>query len=173
MTTRRATRKHPHRGHKMSAAAKRKLSARLKGRRYSGRRHKGRRLTSAQRARLSARLRGRHHKGHKMTAAERARLSARMKGRKHPHRGAKGAKGAHHRTAAHSHALRGAAHHRTAHRTAGPRGHRLVHHRRGRIYPSHFRRGHSRVHSRFNHRKHPKALRAPYVAGRRHVRAWK
>lgn len=161
-------RRHPHRGHKLSAAARRKISTRERGRhhviRHHAAHHRGHKLTAAERHKISARLRGRHHhtrrhlahrKGHKMTAAERAKLSARLRGRHHPHRGVK-------RRHVHRSLRRG---------NAGP-----VHQprtRRGRIYPSHFKHGRNPVRSRFNHHKRVRSLRAPFVAGRRHVRAWK
>ena len=156
----------------MSAATRRKLSARERGRH-----HKGHKLTAAERRKLSARLRGRHHRhpahhrGHKMTAAQRKRLSARLRGRHHPHRGHKGKRHVLRQRLLRHRALSHHAPVRARTRAAGPV--RQPRTRRGRIYPSHFGHRHGRLHSRFNHHKRVRSLRAPFVAGRRHVRAWK
>jgi hypothetical protein len=158
--------------------------------------HRGHPMSAVERKKLSAREKGRHHphKGHKATAKQRAADSKRAKGRKHPHRGVKGhhhhehhrkatkrktrlkRRPTHHRTTR-PHRSTGRTH-RTARRAGGTRhvartSHRVARARRGRIYPSHFGARRRRLHSRFNHRKRIRALRAPYVAGRRHVRAWK
>lgn len=50
-----------------TAAARSKISARLKGRHHPG--HKGS-----------------HHKGHKLSATTRSKIAARLRGHKHPHR---------------------------------------------------------------------------------------
>jgi hypothetical protein len=57
------------RGHPMSAAARAKLSARMKGHGWGGKRHVG------------------GHKGHKMSAKARENISKALKGKKHSHKG--------------------------------------------------------------------------------------
>lgn len=145
----------------------------------SRRHHRGHPVSEATRRKESAREKGRHHKGHKRTAAQRAAASKREKGRKHPHRGVKGhhhraakrksttrRKTLRHRTTRHATTTGGARHVTRSVRRA-PRS------RRERIYPSRFTRGHTRVHARFYRGKRARALRAPFVAGRRHLRQWK
>lgn len=68
--------KHPHKGHRLSAETRAKISKALKGRH-----HKGHRMSAAARAALSRKMRGRH-----LSAATRAKISARLKGKKHHHR---------------------------------------------------------------------------------------
>lgn len=80
--------KHPghkgtHKGHPMSAATRAKISAALKGRHTAG--HKGHAMSSATRAKISAALKGKHHAGHPMSAATKAKISAALKGK--PHKG--------------------------------------------------------------------------------------
>lgn len=76
-----------HKGHPMSASAKAKLSASLRGKKHP---HKGHPMSAAARAKLSAERRGKPHphKGHRLSAATRAKISRALKGRPHPHRGA-------------------------------------------------------------------------------------
>jgi hypothetical protein len=73
------------RGHHLSAATRKKISARLKGRhhkRVAGHR-KRKPMSAAERKKISLREKGKHHKGHRMSAAARAKLSKALKGRHH------------------------------------------------------------------------------------------
>lgn len=65
----------------VSAAARAKQAARMKGKKHP---HKGHRLSAATRAKISARLKGQKRKGHAVSSAARAKVTARLKGRHHP-----------------------------------------------------------------------------------------
>ncbi|MBD0743601.1 NUMOD3 domain-containing DNA-binding protein [Streptomyces sp. CBMA152] len=141
---------HPHKGHKISASTRARIARALKGKHP---RHKGHRLSATTRAKISARLKGHHHKGHRLSAATRAKIAARLKGR---HRTAVGSR---HPTTMHPRAAASAA--AAAHRT-----------RRGRRYgafrPStHFGlRKHHAHNTRFGLIKHHRATHF----GRHHIR---
>jgi hypothetical protein len=60
--------KHPHKGHVLSANARAKIAAALRGKHHPGKK-------------------GVHRKGHKLSAETRAKIAKAMRGRKHPHRG--------------------------------------------------------------------------------------
>lgn len=60
--------KHPHKGHSVSATARAKIAAALRGKHHPGKK-------------------GVHRKGHKLSAETRAKIAKALRGRKHPHRG--------------------------------------------------------------------------------------
>jgi len=129
------------------------MTARAK--RHSARRHTGKRRpeSAATRKKLSAREKGRKHP-HKGSHA------ARRKGLKHPHGG--------------SHTNHVAARHPvTRHAPRRTGGVRAPHPKRERIRPSHFKKGHTRLPSRFRKGKRIRGMKSPFAAGRRHTRAWK
>lgn len=80
------------RSHKLSSGARAKLSKARTGKPHP---HKGHKTTAATRKKLSAALKGKKrkithpgsHKGRKLSTAARQAMSARMKGKKHPHKG--------------------------------------------------------------------------------------
>lgn len=50
-------------------------------------RRKGTHLSAEARAKISAALKGKKHKGHALSSSARAKISAALKGKKHPHKG--------------------------------------------------------------------------------------
>jgi hypothetical protein len=177
-------------GRKVSAKTRAKEAAAQKGKKRKpltaarraalSKANKGRHRTAAQKAALSKRMKGRHPKAHKATAAQKAAESKRMTGKKHPHK-TKRVKPAKHTGTAH------VAHHHVSHvgHHSAPGQHKVAYKaghvsrrlrtgiRAGRIYPSRFVHGRTRLDSRFKKGRRARGLRAPFVAGRRRVRQWK
>lgn len=132
-------------------------------------------LSTAARRRISARLRGRHHKvrhgfhtrHYHLSAAATRRISKRLRGRHH------------HEKKHHEHRRRTRIRHThrrhttSRKRIAGSRRHVTHTPRRECIYPSHFRHGRTRMHSRFKHGKRIHLMRDPFKQGRRHLKRWR
>ena len=136
----------------MSAAARAKLSRKMKGRKHP---HKGHPMSAATRDKISQALRGRRHKhrGHPESAATRAKISAKLKAdalRRRSARLARAAEKAKTRRAKKRHVSR----HRGT--TFGPHRRRL--HKRPPHYIRHHRTTGHHVRLSHLHRPHPQRI---------------